>query len=79
VGCIAYHLTVYMVSITFVHSDIKLAYLVEEDILPIAALSRKILQVAVLVYAVLTTQLLPELTAHYSSCISQYSHVAFQV
>lgn len=42
-------------------------YLVEENILPIAALGRKVLEVAVLADAMLLAELLPELTAHCST------------
>lgn len=40
------------------------ACLVEEDILPVAAFCRKVLEVAILVDAVFLAQLLPELASH---------------
>lgn len=39
-------------------------YLVEEDILPISTLSRKLLQVPILADSMLQTQLLPELATN---------------
>lgn len=40
-------------------------YLVEEDVLAIPSLGRKVLEISILIDPVLLTQLLPELTAHY--------------
>lgn len=45
-------------------------YLIEEYVLPITAFCRKILQIAILIYSMLSAQLLPELTANCSPFIS---------
>jgi hypothetical protein len=44
----------------------RVVRLVEKHVLPVTALCRKLLQIAILTYAMFLAQLLPELTSNYS-------------
>jgi len=46
------------------------SYLIEENILSVTALCRKVFEITILINAVLLTQLLPKLTADYSIRVS---------
>lgn len=68
-----YHRTAASISKTrrpsFVGGVDSSADLVKEDILSVPALGREVFEIAVLVDAVLLTQLLPELTSHFTHAI----------
>jgi hypothetical protein len=49
------------------------SYLIEENVFPVAAFRCEVLQVPVLVYAMFTAQLLPELTPHCEMHVSRRS------